>query len=50
MIYANKKEIPFVVLAGESEMAEGKFNLKNMKTGEQQLVKSGELIKVVSHF
>jgi len=48
MIYANKKEIPFVVLAGESEMAEGKFNLKNMKTGEQQLVNAGELIKVVS--
>jgi histidyl-tRNA synthetase len=48
MNYANKKEIPFVVLAGESEMAEGKFNLKNMKTGEQQLVNAGELIKVVS--
>jgi histidyl-tRNA synthetase len=49
MIYANKKEIPFVVLAGESEMAEGKFNLKNMKTGEQQLVNAEELIKVVSN-
>jgi histidyl-tRNA synthetase len=50
MNYANKKEIPFVVLAGESEMAEGKFNLKNMKTGEQQLVNAEELIKVVSQF
>lgn len=46
--YANKKDIPFVVLAGESEMATGKFNLKNMKTGEQQLVTGGDLIKIVS--
>ena len=48
MIYANKKEIPFVVLAGESEMAEQKFTLKNMESGEQFLVSSEELIKIVS--
>jgi histidyl-tRNA synthetase len=48
MNYANKKEIPFVVLAGESEMAEQKFTLKNMETGEQHLVTSEELIKIVS--
>jgi histidyl-tRNA synthetase len=48
MNYANKKEIPFVVLAGESEMAEQKFTLKNMESGEQFLVTSEELIKIVS--
>lgn len=48
MNYANKKEIPFVVLAGESEMAEQKFTLKNMQSGEQNLVTAEELIKIVS--
>ena len=47
MSYANAKQIPFVVLAGENEMAEGKFTLKNMLTGEQQLVAIEELIKNV---
>ena len=47
MSYANAKQIPFVALAGENEMAEGKFTLKNMITGEQQLVVIEELIKKV---
>ena len=45
MSYANAKQIPFVALAGENEMAEGKFTLKNMLTGEQQLVVIEELIE-----
>ena len=45
MSYANAKQIPFVALAGENEMAEGKFILKNMLTGEQQLVVIEELIE-----
>ena len=44
MSYANAKAIPFVVLAGESEMAAGKVTLKNMETGEQQLLTPDELI------
>ena len=47
MSYANAKQIPFVALAGENEMAEGKFTLKNMLTGEQQLVAIEELIEKV---
>ena len=47
MSYANTKAIPFVALAGENEMAEGKFTLKNMQTGEQQLVTIDELIDIV---
>lgn len=45
MSYANLKQIPFVVLAGESEMAQGKVTLKNMLTGEQSLVSPDELIE-----
>ena len=47
MSYANAKQIPFVVLAGENEMAEGKFTLKNMLTGNQQPVTTEELIDIV---
>ena len=38
MQYANQKGIPFVIMTGETEMAEGKVMLKNMTTGEQQLL------------
>jgi len=47
MSYANAKQIPFVALAGENEMAEGKFTLKNMSTGEQQLLTIDELIDCI---
>ena len=47
MSYANAKQIPFVALAGENEMAEGKLTLKNMLSGEQQLVTTEELIKII---
>ena len=47
MSYANAKQIPFVALAGENEMAAGKLTLKNMLSGEQQLLDIEELIKVV---
>jgi len=48
MSYANAKQIPFVALAGENEMAAGKLTLKNMQTGEQTLVTPDELIAAVS--
>ena len=46
--YAHRKAIPWVALAGEEEMAQQRITLKNMTTGEQMLVSSAELIKVVS--
>jgi len=49
MSYANAKAIPYVVLAGESEMAAGKVTLKNMETGEQQLVTPEELVEHISN-
>jgi histidyl-tRNA synthetase len=44
MSYANAKQIPFVALAGENEINEGKVTLKNMVTGEQILVNPDELL------
>lgn len=36
MKYANNRNIPYVVLIGEQELADGQFVVKNMETGEQQ--------------
>ena len=47
MSYANAKNIPFVAIVGENEMNEGKVMLKNMETGEQNLVSAEELIAAV---
>ena len=45
MAYANAKQIPFVALAGENEIKEGKLTLKNMATGEQQMLAPEEVIE-----
>ncbi len=47
MSYANAKQIPFVALAGDNEIAQGKLTLKTMETGEQLLVTPDELIKSI---
>ena len=47
MSYANAKGIPFVALVGENEMNEGKVTLKNMTTGEQNLVTPDELVALM---
>jgi histidyl-tRNA synthetase len=48
MTWANNKNIPFVAIVGEDEMSQNKINLKNMLTGDQQLVDAKELIKILS--
>ena len=48
MSYANTKQIPFVALAGENEINEGKVTLKDMTTGEQMLVTADELLTKLS--
>ena len=48
MSYANAKQIPFVALAGENEMQASKITLKNMETGEQQMLSPEELIAKLS--
>jgi histidyl-tRNA synthetase len=47
MKYADQKQIPFVVLAGENEIKSGVLTVKNMKTGEQESLSPGQLIQKV---
>lgn len=47
MNYANVKNIPYVVFAGEDEIEKGKLMLKDMQSGEQKLVTAKELIASV---
>ena len=48
MSYADNKKIPFVAIVGETEMAENKVMLKNMKTGEQSLASLEEIVATIS--
>ncbi|RLD50628.1 MAG: histidine--tRNA ligase [Bacteroidetes bacterium] len=48
MKYANSNNIPFVAIAGEDEIKKNKFTLKNMQTGDQQLVTEEEMIILLS--
>ena len=42
MTYANKLGVPFIVLLGEDEIAEGKCSVKNMQSGEQVKLTAAE--------
>ena len=44
MAYADKRGIPFVVMAGSQEIQESKYTLKCLSDGEQKTVTLGELI------
>ena len=48
MVYCNKREIPFVVMVGASEMSQNKYMYKEMSSGEQQLLTLEELTEKVS--
>jgi histidyl-tRNA synthetase len=43
--YAEKKNTPFVIIIGEKELTEGTCNIKNLKTGKQETIKSDDLMK-----
>lgn len=43
MNYANKREIPYVVLTGPEEIKANKFGFKNMRTGDQEKVSLEQL-------
>ncbi|HNZ71325.1 MAG TPA: histidine--tRNA ligase [Prolixibacteraceae bacterium] len=49
MEYANRKQIPYVILAGETEISDGKLTLKNMLTGEQSLLSVDEIISLLAN-
>ncbi len=50
MSYADKIRVPFVVLLGEDEIAEGLVSLKNMTTGEQCKLPASEAASMVLEF
>ncbi len=45
--YIDKREIPFAVVVGETEMSQNQYSLKEMATGEQQLVTINQLIELL---
>jgi histidyl-tRNA synthetase len=45
--YADKREVPYVVLVGSDEMESGILTIKNMKTGEQQKLALPEIITLL---
>ncbi len=47
MKYANDKHVPFVVLIGSEELNQGKFTLKNMETGNQEMISAEQLLQAV---
>jgi histidyl-tRNA synthetase len=47
MSYADENKIAYVAIAGENEINEGKITLKNMTTGEQQLVAINDLLTLI---
>lgn len=49
MNYADKRGIPFVVMAGEEEMQHGKFTIKNMISGEQEVCDVDLLLRLLKN-
>ena len=41
--YADKLEIPYVIVIGEDEIAKNKFKLKDMKTGEEKEINMDDI-------
>ncbi|MCQ2110482.1 MAG: histidine--tRNA ligase [Bacteroidaceae bacterium] len=48
MGYANGNGIQYVAIVGSDELAQGKVTLKNMESGEQQLIDAQELVSALS--
>ena len=48
MGYADAKKINYVALVGETEIEAGKITLKNMITGEQQLLSAEDIISFIN--
>lgn len=46
LTYANKREIPYVVLVGSAEIDNENYTLKNMQSGAQQVCSLEELLKI----
>jgi histidyl-tRNA synthetase len=49
MTYADARQIPYVVLAGEDERKKGMFTIKSLNNGKQQMVGMEDLISILQH-
>ncbi|MBG40300.1 MAG: histidine--tRNA ligase [Flavobacteriales bacterium] len=49
MSYSNKKNSKYTAMIGEDELNTGKINLRNMTTGDQELLTIDELIKKIKN-
>ena len=51
MKYANKLEIPYVIVIGYDEIQSGKIKVKNMQTGEEveSLIKASDISKIIKN-
>ncbi len=47
MTYANKLGVPYIVLLGDDEIAQGKCSVKDMRTGEQVTVSPAEAAALI---
>lgn len=48
--YADKQQIKYVIVAGEEEFEDKKFSLKNMKTGEQNVIDLKDAINLIKNY
>jgi histidyl-tRNA synthetase len=46
--HADKRQIPYVVIAGSDEMQNNSFALKNLAAGTQELVSLDQLIQLLA--
>lgn len=44
MKYANKRNIPFVVILGESELQENMMSIKNLESGKQEKIGAEQIL------
>jgi histidyl-tRNA synthetase len=47
--YAEKKRIPYIVIAGSEEMTNGTCKVKNLETGEQRTINKSEILSSFDH-
>ena len=43
--YANKENIPYVIVVGENEIKENKITIKNMKESSQEMIDIDEFVR-----
>ncbi|MGJ8659987.1 MAG: histidine--tRNA ligase [Cellulophaga fucicola] len=48
MKYANKRNVPYVIIIGEQELADGSFVVKNMEKGDQQTYKLSKVSEFIA--